>query len=207
MTVPYYQLMLVTHRQECALDDYLRFVEKCARAGVTSVQLREKEASAAFLFHFAVKLKQLLLPLHIPLIINDHVDLALAVNADGVHLGTDDGCPKKARKQLGNHRILGLSLESMADLVKANQVDVDYVAASAVFPTSNKTNVRRHWGIEGLHRLARRSRHPLIGTGGIHAGNLNAVMQAGAQGAAVIGAIHDAPDPVLAIQTLRALQR
>ncbi|MDX1837011.1 thiamine phosphate synthase [Legionella taurinensis] len=207
MTVPFYQLMLVTHRQACALDDYLRFVETCARAGVTSVQLREKDASAAFLFRFAVKLKALLSPLHIPLIINDHVDLALAVNADGVHLGADDGCPKKARKQLGTHRIIGLSLESMADLVKANQVDVDYVAASAVFPTANKTNVRRHWGIDGLHGLAKQSRHPLIGIGGIHAGNLKAVIGAGAKGAAVIGAIHDAPDPVLAIQTLRALQR
>lgn len=206
MTVPFYQLMLVTHRQQTALDDYLHFVETCTKAGVTSVQLREKGASADFLFHFALQLKALLSPLHIPLIINDHVDLALAVDAAGVHLGNSDTCPLKARKQLGHHRIIGLSLESMTDCLTANQADVDYVAASAVFPTANKSNIRRHWGIDGLRKLARQSRHPLIAIGGINESNLSAVMKAGAQGAAMIDAIHNAANPVAAIQMLRALQ-
>lgn len=207
MHAPFYQLMLVTHCQHRAWDDYLSFIKTCATAGVTCVQLREKDEPLDRLFHMATTLQGVLKPLRIPLMINDHVELAVAVDAAGVHLGHRDACPQAARQALGPEKIIGVSLESIDDLLRANQQTVDYVAASAVFPTVHKSNIRTHWGLDGLRVLAHQSRHPLIGIGGIDEHTIEAVMAAGAKGVAVIGAIHQAADPVATIQTLRALQR
>ncbi|ARH01177.1 thiamine phosphate synthase [Legionella micdadei] len=205
MTTPFYKLMLVTHRQGRPIDNYLRFIKECVEAGVTSIQLREKGASPEFLLDYALQLKVLLDSYQVPLIINDNVDLALEVDAHGVHLGQSDGCPVHARQRLGADKWLGLSIETEDDLIRANASRVDYVAASAVFPTINKANIRTIWGLKGLNSLVKNSLHPVIAIGGINQYNIHEVMMTGAKGVAVIGQLHDAPDPSLMTTHLRQL--
>jgi thiamine-phosphate pyrophosphorylase len=205
MRDPLYTLMLVTNREQISIPQYMKFIEQCATSGITSVQLREKNANPAIILDFAQQLKNVLDPLNIPLIINDDLELALQINASGVHLGQSDGSVLLARAQLGADKYIGLSIESEEQLLQANQYPVNYVAASAVFPTSHKSNIKKIWGLQGLNELARISTHPLIGIGGITIHNIKATILAGAKGAAIIGALHDAENPAIMASQLRAL--
>ena len=205
MTAEFYKFILVTHRQNQSLADYLQFIEICISSGVTSVQLREKNAKPCFLLAYARQLKALLDRYQIPLLINDNLELALEINAQGVHLGQTDLAPELARERLSHHKWIGLSIETEEDLRRANKVAVDYVAASAVFPTEHKANICTHWGLDGLHTLAQSSRHPVIAIGGINQQNIDEVMAAGAKGIAVIGALHQAKDPAAMALRLREL--
>ena len=204
MSVPLYTLMLVTNRDTSSISQYLKFIERCAKAGISSVQLREKKSNFAVKLSFAQQLKELLDPLHIPLIINDDLDLALKINASGLHLGQSDGDVIKAREKLGPDKYLGLSIETKAQLELANQYPLDYIAASAVFPTVHKKNVKKLWGLAGLSELSLQSKHPVIGIGGITCNNIQSVILAGAKGAAIIGAIHEATDPVITVKQFRS---
>ncbi|BCA95038.1 thiamine-phosphate synthase [Legionella antarctica] len=201
----FYKLILVTHRENSSLNEYLDFIKCCVSSGVTCVQLREKNAEPSFKLQFAQKLKQLLKPYNVPLVINDDIELALHVHADGVHLGQSDDSPQIARTRLGNEKYIGLSIESENELKQANNLALDYVAASAVFPTQNKKNLKTIWGIEGVCHLCNQTKHPLIGIGGITQSNLPQLMQAGAQGVAVIGALHLAENPEEMVLTLRKI--
>ena len=205
MNTDFYKLILVTHRQNASLTDYLQFIEKCITSGVTSVQLREKNGDQAFKKQFALQLKKLLTPYHIPLIINDDLNLALEVNAEGVHLGQSDASPQIARNKLGFSKFIGLSIETEQELEQANDLALNYVAASAVFPSDHKNNLKTIWGIEGVSQLCKKSNHPLVGIGGITQYNLPQLMAAGAQGAAIIGALHQAENPVDMALTLRKI--
>jgi len=203
MKTPFYKLMLLTNRQGIAVDDYLQFIKVCAVSGVTAVQLREKQQTPEFLLMFGQKLKEILDPLAIPLIINDDIALALKLDAAGVHLGQSDGDPVLARKLLGPAKIIGVSIDSIDNLVSANQLTIDYVGISAIFATVNKANVKTTWGLDGLQQIAALSKHPMVGIGGITALNTAAVLAHGADGIAVIGAVHEAPNPAKATQRLR----
>lgn len=205
MTTEFYKLMLVTHRQEQPLADYLQFIKTCIASGVTSVQLREKGATRAFLLDYACQLKTLLDQFHIPLIINDNVELALEIDAHGVHLGQSDGSPLVARRRLGANKWIGLSIETGQELVEANACEVNYVAASAVFPTNNKANICKVWSAAGLSALAKNSVHPVVAIGGVNQHNIQEVMTAGAKGVAVIAALHDAANPSEMAAHLREL--
>ncbi len=205
MTAAFYKLMLVTNRKSQPLSDYLQFIEQCISSGITSVQLREKDGNPSFLRDYALQLKTLCDSYNVPLIINDNLELAREIKAQGLHLGQTDGSPHIARQRLGSHKYLGLSVESEGDLRRANGCALDYVAASAVFPTANKSNLRRFWGLEGLSLLAKSSVHPLIAIGGINLDNVAEVIAAGAQGIAVIGALHEAENPAQMTANLRLL--
>lgn len=199
----FYKLMLVTHRKDTPVSAYLDFIKVCAAHGTSCVQLREKNMNEDELFEFGVQLKSVLDPLNVPLIINDNVALAMRLDAAGVHLGQTDGDPYAARKIMGPDKIIGVSIEALQELEAANDMPVDYVAASAVFDTPNKTNLKMIWGLEGVRTLAGLSKHPVMGIGGINGTNARQVIQAGAKGVAVIGALHDAPDPASASKALR----
>jgi thiamine-phosphate pyrophosphorylase len=200
----YQKLILVTHRQEIPLSTYLKFIQQCAQSGITAVQLREKNASFDFLLEFGSRLKEILSPLHIPLIINDHISLAVQLDAAGVHLGQTDSAPLTAGKVLEKNKIIGVSIEKMAELEIANiNTDLSYLAASAVFPTKNKNNLKTIWGIRGLREIVKASIHPVIAIGGIDGANIKEVVKTGVAGVAVIGALHDADDPAKATQKLR----
>ncbi len=200
----YQKLMLVTHRQKMPLSDYLKFIKACAQSGVTAVQLREKEAPLSFLLEFGERLKEILAPLNIPLIINDNVDLAQQLDAEGVHVGQSDGDPIYAREALGPDKIIGLSIEHRDNLMAANKLEGRlYVAASSVFPTQNKHNLKTIWGIEGLQNLVQISKHPVVAIGGVNDTNVQDILKTGAAGIAVIGIIHDSPHPEKITRKLR----
>jgi thiamine-phosphate pyrophosphorylase len=197
------QLTLVTHKKDTLLDNYLAFIARCVDAGVTAVQLREKSLSLATLFDFGQALQAILQPRNIPLIINDSPQLAYQLNAAGVHLGQSDGCVQQARQLLGPQKIIGLTVDTLEQLIAANQLPINYVGVGAIFPTHNKANIATLWGCEGLQKITALSRHPVIAIGGIDTSNVRAVMAAGAGGIAAISAFHDASDPTLVTQQLR----
>lgn len=203
MNEHYLQLCLVTHRQTQSFESYQDLILKSVRGGITSVQLRDKKASSNELLEMAFALKKLLAPYPVSLIINDHIEIAKAVKADGIHLGQSDTSPAIAREVLGPHIKIGLSIESEAQLTQSNQLDcIDYIAASAVFKSSTKVDCERIWGLDGLKQVCHTSRFPVIAIGGILLDNIDSVMQCGVAGVAVVGAIHQASCPQLAAEEL-----
>jgi thiamine-phosphate pyrophosphorylase len=202
----FYKLVLVTNAcvQSNSLSraEYLAFIARCAEAGITAVQLREKSLSYTDLVAFGKKVQSVLKPFAVPLIVNDSVQLALDLDADGVHLGQSDGCVLEARRVLGANKIIGQSIESIAQLSVANQMPLDYVGISAIFPTRNKLNIETIWGCDGLKQMASLTNLPIIAIGGINELNVFDVMEAGADGIAAIGAFHDAQDPALTTKNL-----
>jgi thiamine-phosphate pyrophosphorylase len=160
------------------------------------VQLREKNTICDSEFiKLSASLVRVLKPFNIPLIINDRVDICLAADAQGVHLGQNDMHPDIARKILGMRAIIGLSLENFDHVYEANKLDsIDYVAASHIFTSKtkpDKTNpeCKEVWGIEGVKKLHLLSKYPIMSIGGITLGNVAEVIQAGSKGVAVVSAI------------------
>ncbi len=194
------QLILVTHKGSSFTSAYLERIALCIKGGVTSVQLREKSLSRAELLHFGRSLKNLLDSNNIPLIVNDHVDLCLQLDAAGVHLGQSDEEPLEARAKLGPQKIIGLSVNTMAQIEEANTLPLDYIGVGAIFHTQNKSDVETIWGLEGLKKASIMSSHPIVAIGGVTPSNALSVLQAGAKGIAAIGAFHDAVDPYLSTQ-------
>ena len=186
------RLCLVTNLQNQSFSLYKPFILKAIQGGITSVQLREKTKNLFEFQQLALKLKSTLRPFKIPLIINDHVEIAKDVDADGVHIGQSDLSPYEARKILGPSKIIGWSVETLKELEIAKQLTcIDYIAASAVFPSKTKPDCKTIWGIAGLRQITELSKYPVIAIGGINLSNIGAIMDNGACGAAVIGAIHN----------------
>ena len=196
-------LCLVTQINDQPLEQYLEFLELAIKGGVTLVQYRDKSKSLSDIRNTAIVLKSLLAKLNIPFIINDYVELAADIDADGVHIGQSDLSPLQARRLLGLNKLIGYSIESFDELNQANQLDcIDYVAASAVFPSQTKTDCKTIWQLAGLKEIAQRSKHPVVAIGGINASNVSEVIKHGANGVAVISAIHDHPNPFMAAREL-----
>lgn len=170
-------------------------VAQAIAGGVTMVQLREKEATTRHFSNTALTVKQLTQQAGIPLIINDRVDIALAVDADGLHIGQSDLPYPIARRLMGHDKIIGLSVETLEQAQDANLMDVDYLGISPVFGTATKTDIAPPFGLDGTRQLATLSKHPLVGIGGINLSNARQVMQAGAHGVAIVSAIMCAEDP------------
>ncbi len=195
-------LCLVTDRDLCGARPLEAVVLESVRGGVTSVQLREKHLATRALVATAAHLKTLLAPFGIPLIINDRVDVALAIGADGVHVGQDDMPCETVRRLMGPTALIGLSVECWEDVVRAQDQPVDYLGVSPIFATPTKTDTRGAWGLEGLARIRAFSRHPLVAIGGLNEANIPAVVRAGAEGIAVVSALCAAPDPRRAAEKL-----
>ncbi|MBO7300576.1 MAG: thiamine phosphate synthase [Tidjanibacter sp.] len=189
------KLYLVTDRPLSLGRDIEQIVREAVEGGVTIVQLREKECSTGEFVALARRLKALLAPLGVPLIINDRVDVALAADADGVHIGQSDMPYKDARRLLGYDKIIGLSVENFEDLERANAMDVDYIGISPVYGTPTKSDTAEPFGLEGLHKAVAMSAHPTVAIGGMNAQTIGEVIAAGADGVAVVSAICSAPSP------------
>ena len=191
-----YNLYLVTDRDACLGRSLEEVVKQAVRGGVTMVQLREKVLETRYFIEEALRLKQLLQPYHVPLIINDRVDVALAAGADGVHIGQRDMPYTCVRQITHDKMIIGLSVENMQQALEAEHLDVDYLGVSPVFATPTKTDFEeKPWGLEGLLELRKVSRHKLIAIGGINASNAATVINAGADGVAVVSAVCSAGSP------------
>ena len=189
------ELYLVTDRGLCRGRLLKEVVEQAVSGGVSVVQLREKKASTRFFVEEAVAIKALLLQRGVPLLINDRVDVALAVGAAGVHLGREDLPYPMARRLLGPRALIGLSVETEAEVLAAESYDVDYLGVSPLFPTPTKTDTRGSWGLPGLARVRKLSRHRLVAIGGLNAANAAAAVNAGADSIAVVSAICAADAP------------
>lgn len=195
-------LYLVTDRGLCGPKDLIDVILKALQGGVACVQLREKEVSTRFFVEEAQKIKALMAPFKAPLIINDRIDVALAVGADGVHIGQADMPYAVARKLMGKRAIIGLSVETWEDVERAQDLDVDYLGVSPVFETPTKTDTKGSWGLEGLSKIKAYSRHPLVAIGGLNASNAADAVRAGADCIAVVSAICSAFDPLEAAREL-----
>jgi len=198
-------LYLVTDRDLAQGRATGNIVAAAVRGGVTCVQLREKQASTREFVAEARAIKALLAAQerHIPLIINDRLDVALAVGADGVHLGQSDMELCDARRIAGANFIIGISVESVADAMAAAAAGADYLGISPVFATATKTDTASPLGLEGIRAIRAAVSLPLVGIGGINQDNASAVLQAGADGVAVVSAIVSAACPRSAAAALK----
>lgn len=195
-------LYLVTDRDLSLGRPLEEVVLQAVRGGVSIVQLREKHASTRFFVEEAERIKRVLASYNVPLIINDRVDVALAVGAEGVHIGQEDMPYPLARKLLGKQAIIGLSVETIEQVKEAEAYDVDYLGVSPIFETPTKTDTKGSWGLEGLAKVRKISRHPLVAIGGLNASNTASVVRAGADSIAVVSAICSAPEPQVAAEVL-----
>lgn len=199
------KLYLVTDRPLCGDRSLEEVVRQAVAGGVTMVQLREKDIDTRTFVELGLSLKALLKPLGVPLVINDRVDVALACDADGVHIGQSDMPYDIARSLLGPSKIIGLSVENMDQVLEANTLDVDYIGISPVYATPTKTDTAAPFGLEGLRRAVALSRHPSVAIGGMNAATAADVFACGVDGIAVVSAIVAAPDPFEAARRLSAI--
>jgi len=180
-------------------------VEQAIKGGATMVQLREKDVSTLDFVNRAVHLKMLLSPYNVPLIINDRLDVALAADADGLHIGQQDMPYAIARKILGKHKIIGLSVETIEQAREANNLDVDYIGLSPIFVTGTKPELVHAFGFEGIREIAAFTKHTMVAIGGINAQNAADVLNAGAHGLALVSAISSANYPMKAAMEIRLI--
>ncbi len=188
-----FTLYLVTDRRWLGERTLWDGVEEAILGGVTIVQLREKEISSKEYFELAQRVKEVTDRHDIPLIINDRIDIALAIDADGVHLGPEDLPVPIARKLLGDGKIIGSSAASVDEALLFQAQGADYLGVGAVFPTATKRGTEKV-GLEDLRGIKSAVRIPVVAIGGIKAENAKPVMETGVDGVAVVSAIMDQTD-------------
>ncbi len=182
-------LYLVTDRQWLKDGETLaRAVETALQNGVTCLQLREKTADFTEFLQLAKELKPVCKKYNVPFIINDNVNVALAVDADGVHIGQDDMGVKKRREILGPDKIIGTSAHNVQEALQAVEDGVDYIGCGAVFGSATKTDAG-YLGVEGLKEICNAVNIPVVAIGGINRNNVSQMADTGADGAAVVSRI------------------
>jgi thiamine-phosphate pyrophosphorylase len=165
------------------------------RGGATIVQLRDKTSTDAQMTERARRLRALLVPFDVPLVINDRLAVMLASGAEGLHVGQTDAPVAEMRRRIGPDRILGLSIETEAQLAAMPASGVDYIGAGPIRSTASKADHAAPIGMDGLARIARAAKVPTVAIGGLKLTDVASVKAAGAAGLAVISAIADADDP------------
>ncbi|WP_461208279.1 thiamine phosphate synthase [Desulfocurvus sp. DL9XJH121] len=193
----------VTDSALCAPRGVPETARLAALGGAGVVQVREKHASTREFIDLARAVKNAIADTGALLLINDRVDVALAVGADGAHVGQSDMPYDEARRILGPDALIGLSVETMDQAREAEGWDVGYLGVSPLFDTPTKTDTAPAWGLDGLAELRRTSHHRLVAIGGINAANAADAARAGAHGVAVVSAICTASDPQVAARELR----
>lgn len=183
-----YTLYLVTDRQLMSCDSLTEAVEQAILGGCTMIQLREKELSSLEFYNQAVAVKQVTDKYHIPLIINDRIDIAMAVQATGVHIGQHDLPAAAVRKVIGENMLLGVSASSIAEAIQAQQDGADYLGVGAMFPTGTKTDADSV-SMEELQKIRAAVSLLIVVIGGINKGNAGRFKPMGIDGLAVVSAI------------------
>lgn len=200
----HFRLYVVTDRHEAAGRDLEEIVAAAAQGGAGAIQLREKDLSARDLYTLGARLQTALAPYRVPLLINDRLDVALALDAAGVHLAGHSLPTAVARRVLGAGKLLGVSTHSVEEARCAADDGADFIVFGPVFTTPSKVAYGPPQGLQHLSTVVRAVRIPVIAIGGIDHTNLSQVVQAGAYGVAMIRAVLAAPDPYRATQQLRA---
>jgi thiamine-phosphate pyrophosphorylase len=188
-----YSLYLVTDRSLLGNRDLHRAVEDAIKGGVTMVQLREKDISSRDFYHLALGLKELVHHYHLPLIINDRLDIALAVDADGLHIGQED-LPLTVARRLLPGKILGYSVGNVAQARYGQEHGADYLGAGTIYATGSKADAGNPIGADMAAQIKQSVSIPVVGIGGIGWSNLKELKAAGLDGVAVISAILGSPD-------------
>lgn len=170
-------------------------IQEAVAGGVTCIQWRDKFFNDHDFYEQAVRIKSVCHELKVPLIVNDRLDIALAVGADALHLGQNDLPFEVARRLLPDHMAIGLSADTLEDVERAQNLDLDYLAISPVFETRTKMNTGSPFGLEGFQRARQISKHKLVAIGGVNASNAVLLRQAGADGLAVVSAICRSENP------------
>lgn len=202
--LPDLTLMLVTDAAMMARRGVVETSLAAVAGGVTVVQLRDKTASDESLTALARALRESLAPLGVPLIVNDRVNVAIAAEAEGLHIGQEDGSPAEARARIGTEMILGLSVTGPADVATVDPAVVDYVGLGPVIASATKADAAPPLGLDGTRAIGATLGLPWVAIGGIDVGNAAAIIATGASGLAVVSAIAAADDPRAAAAGLRA---
>jgi len=206
INVSKYQLYLILDPNFCKFYSILDVVRLAIAGGVTCVQLRNKVDTKEVILKQAKALKESMQGTDVPLIINDHVSIAKAIDADGVHLGQSDINAFEAREQLGPDKIIGLSTSRLEQLYEVDDTIVDYCGVGPIYDTTSKKCDVPIWEIAQLTKAIEIARLPLVAIGGINIENISTVMQTGVAGTAILSAICSAKNPLQVTQLMRAHQ-
>jgi thiamine-phosphate pyrophosphorylase len=188
------KLYLITDRRFLRGRSLNDAVEAAILGGVTIVQVREKDISSRQFYEITRSVKQVTDYYNIPLIINDRIDIAQAVDAAGVHLGQSDLHMLDARKILGQGKIIGISAGNASEAAEAERNGADYVGIGAVYPTGSKSDADEPIGLGGLRNVVSSITIPSVAIGGINSGNVRDILGTGVNGISVISAILDKED-------------
>lgn len=199
-----YKLYLVTDEQQ-DIQTTVAVVNEAVKGGVTAVQIREKQTDTRQFIEKALAVKNVLKGTNVPLIINDRIDVALAVKADGIHLGQSDMPVSMARGIVGSRMLIGLSVENEQQLIDAQHLPIDYIGLSAIFATPTKTNIKKQWGLKGLTQAVQQSHYPIVAIGGINQSNIEQIARTQTAGVALVSAICHAKSPMQASTDLLSL--
>ena len=193
-------LYLVTDKSD-DVEKFLNTIEEAIKGGVTVVQIREKTAETLDFYNLALKVKEITSKYNVPLIINDRVDVALAVDADGVHVGQSDMPCDVTRRLIGDENILGVSAATVDEAQKAEKDGADYIGTGAVFPTATKDDAPSVTK-QDLKDVVDSIDIPVVAIGGINLENASQLKDTGIAGLSVVSAIMGAEDPKKASQDL-----
>lgn len=199
-----YSVYLVTDHRNKSEEEFLNIIEEAIKGGTTIVQLREKTASTKDFYELALKVKEITLKYDVPLLINDRIDIAIAVDSEGVHIGQDDMPADIARKIIGKDKILGVSASTVAEAKKAEADGADYIGSGAVFPTATKDDADSV-SILQLKEIVHSVDIPVVAIGGITLENANKLKNTGIAGFSVVSAIMNAENPKEASKELKEI--
>lgn len=186
-------LYLVTDKSD-DVEKFLNTIEEAIKGGVTVVQIREKTAETLDFYNLALKVKKITTEYNVPLIINDRVDVALAIDADGVHVGQSDMPCDVTRRLIGDDKILGVSAATVDEAQKAQKDGADYIGTGAVFPTATKDDAPSITK-DDLKEVVKSIDIPVVAIGGINHDNASELTDTGIAGLSVVSAIMSADDP------------
>ncbi|MGE8554181.1 MAG: thiamine phosphate synthase [Chryseobacterium jejuense] len=199
-----YSLYLVISEDDCMGKNFLEVAEQAILGGVDMIQLREKKDSPEVFLQKAMQLIEITNKYGIPLIINDNITVTEKVNSAGIHVGNSDAAPQNLRQRpLIRNKMIGYSIEHLAQLDNEQTAVADYLGISPVFKTKTKTDTITEWGLEGISQIRQLTEKPLVAIGNIHLENAKAVINAGADCIAVVSAICSADDPQKAAYELK----
>lgn len=201
-----WRLYVITDEKVSRGRSHLEVAEAAILGGADVLQLRDKEAPGGRLYRVALRLRKLTRDAKVPFIVNDRLDIALAADADGVHVGQADLPASVVREIIGPGRILGVSVETVEEAIRAERDGADYLGVGPVFEArGTKPDAGLPLGVDRIARIRRHCRLPIVAIGGIDAGNARQVREAGADAAAVISAIGTADDIAQAARRLKCI--
>lgn len=196
-----YSLYLVTDRTKKTDEEFLAIIEEAILGGVSIVQLREKNTPTGEFYKLGLRLKELTLKYNVPLIINDRLDIVLAIDADGVHVGQSDMPADIVRKIIGDVKILGVSAATISTAIEAEKNGADYIGSGAIFPTQTKD--ADCISTEYLKEIVENLSIPVVAIGGLSEDNIDSLSRTNIKGISIVSAVMNSSDPKKSAENLK----